>query len=139
MKAHATFTVTDWTPATPAEAVGDQALVQTPATPGFSYMNKWFEGDLEGRSTTFFVGCLNADGAGSYAAIEAVEGTLSGRQGSFNLVHAASTHGSDRYDEHLRIVPGSGGGDLEGISGHGTITIDADGTHHLELEYELDA
>lgn len=37
------------------------------------------------------------------------------------------------------IVPGSGTADLTGITGTGSITIDADGTHHLALDYELEA
>ena len=35
------------------------------------------------------------------------------------------------------IVPGSGTGELEGITGQGAITVDDDGTHRLTLEYEL--
>lgn len=37
------------------------------------------------------------------------------------------------------IVPGSGTGELAGITGTGGIEIDADGTHRVWFEYEVDA
>jgi hypothetical protein len=38
---------------------------------------------------------------------------------------------------HYEVVPGSGDGELAGISGVLHLTIDEDGTHHYELEYDL--
>ena len=35
------------------------------------------------------------------------------------------------------IVPGTGTGELEGISGEGTMLADEDGNHTLTLTYEL--
>jgi hypothetical protein len=35
------------------------------------------------------------------------------------------------------IVPGTGSGDLEGITGDGTMLADDQGNHTLTLEYEL--
>ena len=139
MHASATFTVSDWTPAEPPSQVGDVPMISTAASAGLAHMVKTFDGDLVGRSITWFLGCLNeTPGAGSYAALEAIDGTLGGRRGRFNIVHAASTHGTDRYDEHLTIVPDSGTGDLAGIHGSGSIVVDEDGTHRLELDYVLE-
>ena len=139
MHASATFTVSDWTPAASPEPVGGIPIPTTSAPSGLAHMVKTFEGGLTGRSVTWFLGCLNErTGEGAYAALEVVEGVLDGRTGAFNIVHAASTHGSDRYDEHLVIVPGSGTGELAGLSGGGRLVVDADGTHRLELDYVLD-
>jgi hypothetical protein len=52
-------------------------------------------------------------------------------------VHSASTTGSDRAGEYFAIVPSSGTGQLAGISGTGGLTIDADGTHRIWLDYEV--
>jgi Protein of unknown function (DUF3224) len=38
---------------------------------------------------------------------------------------------------HYEVVPGSGSGSLEGITGTFVLTIESDGTHRYELEYEL--
>jgi hypothetical protein len=34
------------------------------------------------------------------------------------------------------IVPASGTGELAGLTGTGRMWIEADGTHHLDLDYE---
>jgi hypothetical protein len=38
---------------------------------------------------------------------------------------------------HYEVVPGSGERRLSGITGTLRLTIDSDGTHHYELEYDL--
>lgn len=138
MRSTSTFTVSDWTPTPPPTEVGGAPLPTTAAPAGLALMVKTFDGGLTGRAVTWFLGCLNEQtGEGSYAALEAVDGALDGRRGTFNLIHAASTHGTDRYDEHLTIVPGSGTGGLTGLRGTGRLVVDPDGTHHLELDYSL--
>ncbi|WP_166140160.1 DUF3224 domain-containing protein [Nocardioides ochotonae] len=139
MHATSTFTVSDWTPTDSPTTVGSTPVPETSAPAALAQMVKTFQGDLAGHSVTWFLGCLNpGTGHGSYAAVEAIDGVLGGRRGTFNVVHAASTHGSDRFDEHLVIVPHSGAGDLTGIAGTGRIDVDADGTHRLLLDYTLD-
>ncbi|WP_166392152.1 DUF3224 domain-containing protein [Nocardioides ochotonae] len=139
MHATSTFTVSDWTPTDSPTTVGSTPVPETSAPAALAQMVKTFQGDLAGHSVTWFLGCLNpGTGHGSYAAVEAIDGVLGGRRGTFNVVHAASTHGSDRFDEHLVIVPHSGAGDLTGIAGTGRIDVDPDGTHRLLLDYTLD-
>jgi hypothetical protein len=43
--------------------------------------------------------------------------------------------GSQRL--HYEVVPGSGSGALEGIAGSFHLTVEDDGTHRYELEYEV--
>lgn len=138
--ASSTFTVSDWTPADPPAEVGGHPIPTTAASSGLAHMVKTFDGDLTGRSVTWFLGCLNQDtGHGAYAALEALDVELAGRRGTFNIVHAASTHGSDRYDEHFVIVAHTGTGELAGISGTGELRVEPDGTHRLLLDYAFDA
>jgi hypothetical protein len=134
MQAQGTFTVSDWTP------IGDGPLITTAASVGHAQLTKTFAGEIEGRAITQFTGALNPDtGAGSYVAMESFEGSIGGRTGTINFLHVASTHGEDRYDETLTFVPDSGTGELVGITGTGSIVVDADGTHHLILELEAPA
>jgi uncharacterized protein DUF3224 len=64
-----------------------------------------------------------------------VNGTLKGRAGSFTLQHSGTI--SNGVQQLLIIVvPGSGTGQLEGISGKMTINI-AGGMHSYDLEYAL--
>src|SRR5437899_3211622 len=82
------------------------------------------------RSTPLFTAAFDQEaGVGTYVAMESFEGSVHGRVGAFNFAHAATTHGSDRSGEYFTIVPGSGAGELAGITGSGSLEIDEDGTH----------
>ncbi|MBO3086062.1 DUF3224 domain-containing protein [Cellulomonas fengjieae] len=136
MVTEGTFTVSGFTGVPIAE---DVEPVRTALAVGLATMVKEYVGGIEGRSTTLFTSAYDAErGVGTYVAMESFEGSIDGRSGTFNYAHSASTHGADRYDEHLVIARSSGTGELAGISGGGAIVIDADGTHRLRLDYTLD-
>jgi hypothetical protein len=121
------FDVTDYTPA-----------ITTALPSGHLRMAKTYAGDLAGRSITQFTSAFDAErGVGTYVALESFEGTLGGRPGAFAFAHAASTSGADRFNEYGVIVPESGTGELAGIAGTVQLRIDADGTHRLDVEYDL--
>ena len=86
---------------------------------------KDWTGDLEAASK----------GSGGYVAIEQVTGRLQGRTGSFTLVHKG-TMGAGGVDIQIDVVPGSGTGQLAGLSGRITITI-AGGKHSYAMDYAL--
>ncbi len=134
MRANGTFSVKAFNPAsvTPAPAITTGLPV------GVATMEKHFEGDIAGRSATVFTAAFDqATGVGTYVAMESFEGTVGGRPGAFNFVHSASTTGADRTAGYFAIVPSSGTGELAGISGTGDLSVDADGTHRIWLDYEL--
>ena len=134
MRAEGTFTVQGFAPA----PVTPEPAIETALPVGVATMEKRFEGAITGRSATLFTAAFDqAAGAGTYIAMESFEGTLKGRDGTFNVVHSATTSGADRTHEFFLIVPGSGTGDLAGISGGGGLAVDADGTHRMWLDYEL--
>ena len=88
-----------------------------------------------GRSATLFTSAFDqATGVGTYVAMESFEGSLNGRAGAFNFVHSATTSGADRAGEYFAIVPSSGTGELAGITGTGSMTVDADGTHRIAFD-----
>lgn len=131
--------MSDFTPTESPSIVGDQPMIITAASTGLAYLTKTFAGELSGRSVTWFLGALNEQtGTGSYTALEAIEADLAGRCGTFNVIHAASTSGQDSFAEHFAIVPGSGTGELVGITGGGELRIDPDGTHHFDLDYAFE-
>lgn len=124
------FEPTDVTPSPP---------IETALPIGASRMEKVYDGGLVGRSATLFTAAYDqASGRGTYVAMEAFEGSVDGRSGTFAYVHSASTAGAERSAEFFHVVPGSGTGELAGIHGGGALGIDADGTHEVVLEYELD-
>jgi hypothetical protein len=134
MRAAGTFTVKAFVP---AELVPGPAV--TTGTPvGVATIEKHFEGEVAGRSSTLFTAAYDqATGVGTYVAMESFEGSLNGREGTFNFAHSATTSGSDRSAEFFVIVPTSGTGQLTGVTGTGGLAIDEDGTHRIWFDYDL--
>jgi hypothetical protein len=97
---------------------------------------KAFQGSLRATSHVDMIGARTAapDSAG-YVAMERVEGTLEGRTGTFVLQHSSSMSGGEQ-SQSISVVPGSGTGELAGLSGTMVIRI-ADGQHHYRFEYEV--
>ena len=136
MKAAGTFTVTSFVPATLAP---EPAAADTGTPLGVAVIEKLFDGEVAGRSTTVFTAAFDqAAGIGTYVAMESFSGSLNGRSGTFNYAHSATTSGSDRTDEFFTIVPTSGTGELAGLRGGGGLSIDQDGTHRIWFDYDLD-
>jgi hypothetical protein len=134
MRATGTFTVTAFNPT----SIAPETDIKTALAVGVAVIDKAFTGAVEGRSSTIFTSAFDqAKGVGTYVALESFDGSVDGRDGSFNFVHSASTSGTDRTAEYFAVVPASGTGDLAGISGAGGLEIDADGTHRVWLEYEV--
>lgn len=134
MKAEGTFSVQSFTPAEVAPAIE----VTTAVDVGVATMEKHYEGEIVGRSSTLFTAAFDqAAGVGTYVAMESFEGSVNGATGSCNYVHSATTGGKDRTNELFLIVPSSGTGDLTGITGGGGMAVDDDGTHRIWFDYDL--
>lgn len=99
-------------------------------------MNKELHGDLEAASQGEMISAGDPKtGEAGYVAMERVTGTLSGKTGGFALQHAATMHAGG-HEMRILITPGSGTGELAGITGIFSITI-ANGQHSYDLEYAL--
>ena len=99
-------------------------------------LDKQFHGDLEATSKGQMLSAMTAvKGSAGYVAIERVVGRLHGREGTFVLQHSGTM---TRGEPHLilAVVPDSGTGELEGLSGTMAI-IRADGKHSYEFDYTI--
>ncbi len=126
-KASGAFEVTSWQPEAVDEGPG--------AALGRVTLAKTFTGALTGTSTVSML--TVADGEGNpvvYVAVERFTGELDGREGSFVLHHSAPGSHGERLA--VRVVPGTGSGELAGLTGTFEILQD-DGGHSYLLEYEL--
>ena len=97
---------------------------------------KEFHGDLEAISHGEMLAAHEPrTGAGVYVAIDRVTGTLHGRGGSFLMAHRGIRN-AERQELSIVIIPGSGTGQLEHITG--TVGIEIKGKEHFySVEYEL--
>jgi hypothetical protein len=99
-------------------------------------LEKEFRGDLvaTGRGE-MLTAVIPAAQSAAYVAIERITGTLRGRNGSFVLRHNGTMVGTQQSLE-VSVVPGSGTGQLTGLSGSMQIQV-TDGNHAYTLEYSL--
>ena len=100
-------------------------------------IDKRFFGDLDATSQGEMLSVGNETGSATYVAMERVTGTLQGRSGSFVLVHNGVMT-PDSQSLTITVAPGSGTGELAGLSGTMGIVI-ADGEHGYEFSYTLGA
>jgi hypothetical protein len=98
-----------------------------------------YSGAIQGTSTCDYL--LYYAGAGyeteeqTGSGLERIEGSVGGHSGSFVIRHEA-TYGPDGIRLAFTVVPGSGTGELAGLSGSGTAT-GASETMHYTFDYTL--
>lgn len=101
-------------------------------------IDKTFHGDLQGTSKgEMLTAGSYTKGSAGYVAIERVTGTLNGKKGSFTFQHTA-TMNRGAPSLSITIVPDSGTGELAGITGTMTITMDG-AKHSYQFDYTLPA
>lgn len=111
-----------------------------PVLDGTQRMNftKTWSGGVEGTSRGAMLSAGDpASGDAGYVALEVVEATVDGREGTFVLQQDGAMTGGDA-ELSYRVSPGSGTGELAGITGSVALTM-VDGTHQVTLTYELPA
>jgi hypothetical protein len=99
------------------------------------HISRTFSGDLDGSSTAEIL-IAKSEGGGAYTGQDLITGTLDGKTGSFVIQHGGIM-GPEGISNSGTIVPGSGTGKLEGITGEGTLLADEEGNHTLTLDYQL--
>jgi hypothetical protein len=120
MSITASFEITGWDETTYDAPEEGPPLVR-------ASVRKRFSGPLEGTSTAEVL----IAGREGYLASERVDGALEGRRGTFVIQHGGV---GDRAFGH--IVPGSGTGELHGLSGEAVFAHD-DAARSLMLSYAL--
>ena len=78
-----------------------------------------------------------ADGTSSYVTLMQITGTLDGRSGSFVLTGSGNYDGTTAAGES-RIVPGSGTGELAGLSGSASSSSTHDDYPYMPLTIRYD-
>lgn len=99
-------------------------------------LDKQYHGDLDATAKGMMLGAGKlAAGTAGYVAMEQVTGKLHGKTGTFALQHFGTMQGGEA-ELNVRVVPGSGTGELEGIAGVMTFT-NTTGKHTYALDYTL--
>jgi hypothetical protein len=128
-----TFTFTSWDEQPVSEIAGGAKL--TRAT-----VENAFQGAIDGTSTVAYAMSYQPDGTAVFEGYEQIEGSVDGRTGSFVLQHTGRVTDANSPTDFVvsctwRVVPGSGSGDLAGLTGSGGYT----GMHGVrETPYTFD-
>ena len=130
-----TITAKTWDEARDGEVDAEHAIGQA------KFTTEW-TGDITGASTCWLLISYVGGQAdkpetlvGPYVGYEQVHATIGGRSGTF-VLSASGEHTDAVARTQVRIVPGSGTGELDGISGSGSYAADAM-QYMLMLDYEL--
>src|SRR5262245_34486609 len=101
-------------------------------------LEKRLHGDLDAIGKgDMLTAATEAGDSKAYVAIERITGTLHGRAGSFVLLHSA-TQTPDGQQLTLAVMPGSGTGQMTGLTGTMIIRVE-DNVHRYDFEYSLPA
>ena len=129
MHTKATFKITSWDEEPFDEPEHGPKLTR-------AHVKKSFHGELSGTGNLVYVMAHLDTGHASFTGFEKVVGSLGGRTGSFVLRHTGSYDG-ERATAEYEVVPGSGTGDLAGVSGTGGFSAGHAEEHDMTLEYEV--
>ena len=110
-EANCTFKITGWDEKPYQEFEGGAKL--TRAT-----VSQAYQGAISGEGFVEFLMSHAANGTASFVGMELVQGDVNGKSGSFVIQHVG-TYDSGGARSAWSIVPGSGTGELTGISGKG--------------------
>jgi hypothetical protein len=121
----------------PQPSAAETAAVDGSGTQlGRMLLHKTFSGDLDGRGEGQMLTAVSDEpGSAGYVAMERFVGSLHGRRGSFVFQHSG-TMDKGTQSLSITVVPGSGSGELAGLSGRFTLRIEG-GQHFYEFDYTL--
>jgi uncharacterized protein DUF3224 len=97
-----------------------------------------FSGDISGDGAVQWVSLYRGDKTARLVGLQRIAGSIGGRKGSFVIEAAADFSGASSKGTWT-VVPGSGTGDLTGISGSGSFEAAGGKSVSYKLDYALSA
>jgi hypothetical protein len=104
-----------------------------------SIVGQAFSGGIEGEAACQQLVAYSGDTYASFVGLHQFTGSLEGRSGSF-VLQSSGTYADSTARATWFVVPGSGTGELAGLSGQGSYTAGHQDYPNVpyELEYELE-
>jgi hypothetical protein len=124
-----TFTVTGGDEQVIRDAEGEFRLTRVTGT-------QRFEGTIAGQGSVEWVMCYSPDRSARFVGFQRIDGSIGAHAGTF-LMESTGFHDGRSSIGSWRVVPGSGTGELAGISGHGTFEAPGGAVVSYQLEYDL--
>jgi hypothetical protein len=128
-QAEATFKVEEWNEETYSETGEGGKLTRARVRQSLS-------GDISGDGSVEWLMCYRGDDTADFVGLQRVDGRLGERAGSFVLESRGTFDGKEARGD-LAVVPGSGTGELSGLSGSGRFSAPLGSEASVSLDYEL--
>jgi uncharacterized protein DUF3224 len=96
-----------------------------------------FSGDIQGEGMADWLMWYRADKTADFAGYLRVDGGIGDRSGTLVFQSTGAFDGQEAAGP-LEIVPGSGTGDLAGITGRGTFSAPMGGEPSVSLDYDFE-
>jgi hypothetical protein len=96
-----------------------------------------FSGDIRGEGSVEWLMCYREDETADFVGLQRVAGQVGERSGSFVLQTVGSFDGSEAKGD-WKVVPGSGSGELQGLSGEGGFSAPLGSEGTIMLDYEVE-
>jgi hypothetical protein len=96
-----------------------------------------FSGDIQGEGQTEWLMWYRADKTADFAGYLRVDGGVGDRSGTLVFQSTGAFDGKEAAGP-LEIVPGSGTGELAGITGRGTFSAPLGGEPSVSLDYDFE-
>ena len=126
-----TFKFASWDEAPYSEPEGGTKLTAAKVTNNFT-------GIIEGKGTLTYLMAYTSEMTGEFFGYEQLAGSIGGRKGSFVLQHSGTFDGPKVVAE-WNVVPGSGAGELTGLSGNGRfVSIHGEDSTAYTFEYDFE-
>ncbi len=99
-------------------------------------VEKAYTGDIEGNGRVEYLMMYRRDGSAAFVGLERVAGRIAGRTGSFVLQRPGIFESGEAKESYF-VIPGSGTGELRGMTGGGNSAVGHGPEHPFTLDYEL--
>ncbi len=96
-----------------------------------------FEGDIKGEGEVKWLMCYRPDQTADFVGLQRVVGSIGERSGSVVLETTGTFDGKEARGP-LRVIAGSGTGELKGIAGDGELRAPLGGEPSVSLDYRFD-
>jgi hypothetical protein len=102
-----------------------------------AHVKQTFRGDIDGHGEVEWLMCYLPNNTADFVGLQRVIGRVGERSGSM-VLETTGTFDGNQAKGPLRIIPGSGTGELTGIRGEGELHAPLGGQPSLTLTYRFD-
>jgi len=102
-----------------------------------AHVKQTFLGDIHGHGEVEWLMCYRPDDTADFVGHQHLVGRVGERSGSM-VIETSGTFDGNEAKGPLRVIPGSGTGELKGISGEGQLRAPLGGEPSVTLTYSFD-